>query len=143
MTEDWQVRAATSDDRPWLEETLREELRTNSYFHGVPAKLVAGLSASVAAPTDEWRTDVVTTADEDHEPAGWVIYREVPALTIAHAYVEDSFRGLGAWRALREHVGLKRGQLVNVILASPQAMSLARKVYMAKHNWGQILGWLT
>ena len=138
---DWTVRPAEHGDRSWMATGLAEGMERNSYFYGVPPRLVANLAASVAAPSG-WDAAVVCTADEDHEPAGWVIYRQVPTLTVAYAYVEPSFRGLGAWRALREHLGLRDGQLVGVVLASPPAMSTARKKYQAKHNWGMVLEWL-
>jgi hypothetical protein len=141
VTDDWTIRAAEPADRAWIALGLAEGLERNSYFYGVPPRLVAGLAASVAAPS-EWQTSVVCTADADHEPAGWVVYRSLPTLTVAYAHVDAAFRGLGAWRALREHMGLRDGQLVGVVLASPPAMSVARKRYQAKHNWGMVLEWL-
>jgi len=141
MSEDWTIRSATGDDRPWIAGTLAEDLSRNSYLYGVAPKLVANLAASVAAPS-AWDVAVACTADHDREAAGWVIYRLVPTLTIAYAHVEPAFRGLGAWRALRDHLGLRDGQLVGVVLAPPTAMQHARKKYQAKHNWGMVLEWL-
>lgn len=139
--EDWTVRPAEPADRAWIATTLAEDLERNSYLYGVAPRLVANLAASVAAPS-AWEVAVVCTADTDHEPAGWVICRHVPTLTVAYAYVEPAFRGLGAWRALREHLGLRSGQQLGIVLASPTAMSAARKKYQAKHNWGLVLEWL-
>jgi hypothetical protein len=130
-------------DRETVRLSLIAELGRNSYFHAVPPEAVHGLASSASELSEPWELAVVETTDEAHEAAGWVLYRQVPALTIAYAYVEPSFRGLGAWRALRAHLGMRDGQLVNVVLASPQAMGLARKRYAAKHNWGQAIGWLT
>jgi hypothetical protein len=139
--EDWVVRPVEKGDGSWLFATMADGLAKNSYFHGVSPKLVNNLAAYVAA--SKWDCTVVCTADEDHEPAGWVIYRTVPTLTIAYAHVDEAFRGLGAWRALRDHIGLKPDQLVGVVLASPTAMKTARSKYQAKHNWGLVLEWLS
>lgn len=139
--EDWTVRGVEPADRRWIAQCLAGDLERNSYLYGVPAKLVANLAASVAAPS-AWHAAVVCTADGDQEPAGWVIYRNVPTMTIAYAHVEPAFRGLGAWRALRDHLGLRDGQLVGVVLAPPTAMQQARRKYQAKHNWGMVLEWL-
>ena len=145
------VRPVRADDRPWMRSSLAVGLAANSYFHVVERALVYGLAASVAKGSyfhgverahGDWDALVVCTNDEDHEPAGWVVYRHTPTTTIAYAHVDEAFRGLGAWRALRTRLGLRDGQLVNVVLASPQAMSTARKRYLAKHNWGQVLEWL-
>ena len=135
--EDWVVRPANSGDHRWVVETLAAGLARNSYFHGVEETKVTRLAERVM-----WSQAVACTNDDDHEPAGWVIYRQVPSLTIAYAHVDEAFRGLGAWRAMREHIGLKPQQLVGVVLASPTAMKLARAKYQAKHNYGLILEWL-
>ena len=142
--EDWVVRDVEQSDLDWLTSTLTEGLGKNSYFHGVSLASTDNLSRQMTFQVESSKLScaVACTADDDHEPAGWVIYRQVPSLTIAYAHVDEAFRGLGAWRAMREHIGLKPQQLVGVVLASPTAMKLARAKYQAKHNWGMVLEWL-
>jgi GNAT superfamily N-acetyltransferase len=140
---DWTVRPARRDDVDWLRKTLAGELAANSYFHGVHRAFIDDLAGLVVE--NGWKCLVVDTADaadQGDTPAGWVMFHQVPTLSIAMAYVDPSFRGLGAWRALRERIGLQPGQLVNVVLAGPAAMGIARKKYQAKHNWGRVLEWL-
>jgi len=144
---DWTVRGATPDDLPWLRATLAAELAENNYFHGIDRAFTDGL-AEVAFSAG-WGCLIVSPADED-DPAGWVLFKLFPDLVVSHvmvpsvamAYVEPAYRGLGAWRALRERVGLRDGQLVNIVLAGPAAMYTARKKYKAKHHWGRVLEWL-
>jgi hypothetical protein len=140
--EDWTVREDAEDDLAWLASSLALACNLNSYFHGVDHSLIRAMADRLVSLRHPWLIRLAATADEG-DPAGWVIYQEIPTLTIAMAYVEPTYRGLGAWRALRSAIGLKDGQLVNVVLASPQAMGLARKKYQAKHNWGRCLEWLT
>jgi hypothetical protein len=144
VTEDWTVRPMhAKGDRGWVTSTLREGLATNSYMHGVPEDILAHTTGLVANHIgDQLSGLVAVSADEDAEPAGWVLYKQLPVLTIAYAHVEETYRGLGAWRALRAELGMRDGQLVGVVLASPQAMKLARAKYQAKHNWGMVLQWL-
>jgi hypothetical protein len=144
VTEDWTVRPAAIGDRRWVASSLRAGLERNSYFHGVDSATLLRLTGDIASTVacGSWQADIVCTGDDDKEPAGWVIYRQVPTMTIAYAHVDEAFRGLGAWRCLRNHLGLRDGQLVGVVLASPQAMATARKRYQAKHNWGMVLEWL-
>lgn len=140
---DWNVRAATPDDTPWLEASLWQDLAANGYFHGVDRNYLAALAAR--AFDQGWKCLVVEPAQGQEQgdfPSGWVLYHPVPTLSIAMAYVDPSYRGLGAWRALRERLGLQNGQLVNVVLASPKAMALARQKYQAKQHWGRVLEWL-
>jgi GNAT superfamily N-acetyltransferase len=140
---DWTVREYTRDDLDWLQASLASDLSTNGYFHGVDRDYLSMLAERVF--DQGWKCLVVEPAqgqDEGDFPAGWVLYHSVPTLSIAMAYVDPSYRGLGAWRALRERVGLQEGQLVNVVLASPKAMAAARQKYQAKQHWGRVLEWL-
>lgn len=140
---DWTVRAAAPEDADWLEASLVTDMATNGYFHGVDRDYLNTLARRVFEAG--WKCLVVEPAqgqDEGDFPAGWVLYHSVPTLSIAMAFVDPSYRGLGAWRALRERVGLQPGQLVNVVLASPKAMATARQKYQAKQHWGRVLEWL-
>lgn len=145
--EGWRVRPAEISgsfaDAIWVSDSLRAELATNSYLYGVArGQLVERASLAVdrcRPPAGPWQCLVVAPADEPGERAGWVIFEAVPTLTVVYAYVEPSYRGLGAWRALREAIGLRDGMQVAVVLGSPRACSEARKRYAVKHNWGRIL----
>jgi GNAT superfamily N-acetyltransferase len=147
----WRVRPAeigdATVDADWVRGTLAAELATNSYLYGVDRAQLLGRAALAvercaigrSRGLATWECLVVSPADEPDERAGWVIFESVPTLTVAYAYVEPAYRRLGAWRALREAIGLRDGMHVAIVLGSPRACSDARKRYVVKHNWGRIL----
>lgn len=141
--ETWRVRPAGPLEMHMMRDELTSELVSNSYFYGVSRSLCGSVAENVISG-NAFESLVVEPNDESDEPAmaGWVIFQRVPQLCVAMAYVEPSFRGLGAWRALREAIGLQKGQYVSCVLQGPKAMSEARKHYRAKHNWGRIVEWL-
>lgn len=129
---------------PFVYSSLREELRASNYLYGVDRLLFTDLAVDLVngAQRDGFDVAVVAPSEDADEAAGWVLYALVPQLTIAMAYVEPAYRGLGAWRAMREHIGLRSGQIVGVVLAGPRAMHAARETYQAKHCWGRALAWV-
>lgn len=138
--DEWVVRAGVSADVPFVRSSLAKELVHNSYLYGVRRE--AGSALATATVGSGWPLLVVTPAEFPQELAGWVMFRPVPAMSVAFAYVDPHYRGLGAWRAMRDCLGLQPKQQVNVVLGSPMALKHARDKYTARHNWGQVLEWL-
>jgi len=134
--DEWRVRRGEVSDRLWIRDTLAAELATNSYLFSVDRATVLRVADKAEAG---WEALIVSPADEPTERAGWVLFEPVPTLTVAYAFVEPAYRRLGAWRALREAIGLRDGMQVAVVLGSPRACSDARKRYAVKHNWGRAL----
>jgi hypothetical protein len=119
---------------------LRSVLERNGYLYGVSPRAIGVLADAASTRT---RALVVETDDDEPVAVGWVLYDDVPALCIYHAYVEVEFRGLGAWRVLRDALRLRDGQQVTCVLQSPAALADGRRRYKIKHNWGRVLEWLT
>lgn len=141
MSDDWIIREPTDADRAWMAGTLADELEHNSYLHGIGRERCTGIASRVLARP--WLTRVIAPSEDSGAPCGWVIYESAPTLTVLYAFVDRTFRGLGAWRALADEIGLRRGHHVAIVLGSPKACAVARTKYAVKHNWGRVLEWLT
>lgn len=150
---DWATREARPADGAFIRSTLIEDLIGNSYFYGVSREKIRRMASEVIARAINAGARIIVAVPNDPEDAaavdevaGWVMFMtagQAGQLTVVNAYVEPSYRGLGAWRTLRDAIKLEPGQIVSCVLQSPRAMQQARSVYAAKHNWGRALEWLS
>jgi GNAT superfamily N-acetyltransferase len=108
----------------------------SGFWHGVERETLSksvGDAVGFWTRSPDWQVDIATSSDPDlsDEIAGFSIHSG-PGV-VAFSYVRPAFRGLGIWRALRDHAGLREGQNIEIILGNPNALRLARRRYRVFH----------
>jgi hypothetical protein len=131
---DLALRIAGDADRQFIVSTAVRQARVNPFFAGVSTDVLGSAvreAVICAFASPDWTVAVVEPeTDPGDEICGWIIYRDNVVLM---AYVKRAYRGLGAFRLMRNHALPPDREWTGAVLADPHAIAMARRSGYVHH----------
>ena len=136
------LRSPRPDDYPLFRGVVFHQCLTSGYWHGVGRSTIHKAAEDIVGAIlrlPDWTVEVAVPVDPEliDEICGFAMRKG--AKTWAFAYVKPDYRERGCFKKLVQSSGLKEGDNVEVILASPNAVRIARAKYKVFFTPFQIL----
>lgn len=128
MVADFAIRPATPADLPLIYSSCARSFHGSPLYRDVsPAAWTETVNRLVRERLEDsrWSALIAHPVDVEDEIAGWTVARpDLPA--VFALYTKHAYRRMGVARMLLEASDVKPGEAFAVVLASPQALGLAR-----------------